>query len=76
MRSDSLVKRFDETVKIQNITELEKLRMGASLSLGYNKFNLFAYYSINPFFNEDAVTNDGQKVNFHGIKMGLIFYIF
>ena len=74
--NQSSLKRFDETVKIQNITELEKLRMGASLSLGYNKFNLFAYYSINPFFNEDAVTNDGQKVNFHGIKMGLIFYIF
>ena len=67
--NQSSLKRFDETVKIQNITELEKLRMGASLSLGYNKFNLFAYYSINPFFNEDAVTNDGQKVNFHGIKM-------
>ena len=74
--NQSSLKRFDETVKIQNITELEKLRMGASLSLGYNKFNLFAFYSINPFFNEDAVTNDGQKVNFHGIKMGLIFYIF
>ena len=74
--NQSSLKRFDETIKIQNITELEKLRMGASLSLGYNKFNLFAYYSINPFFNEDAVTNDGQKVNFHGIKMGLIFYIF
>ena len=74
--NQSSLKRFNETVKIQNITELEKLRMGASLSLGYNKFNLFAYYSINPFFNEDAVTNDGQKVNFHGIKMGLIFYIF
>jgi hypothetical protein len=74
--NQSSLKRFDETVKIQNITELEKLRMGASLSLGYNKFNLFAYYSINPFFNEDAFTNDGQKVNFHGIKMGLIFYIF
>lgn len=74
--NQSSLKRFNETVKIQNITELEKLRMGASLSLGYNKFNLFAYYSINPFFNEDAVTNDGQKVNFHGIKVGLIFYIF
>tara|TARA_B100001063_G_C16590352_1_gene465342 strand:+ start:85 stop:783 length:699 start_codon:yes stop_codon:yes gene_type:complete len=74
--NQSSLKRFDETIKIQNITELEKLRMGASLSLGYNKFNLFAYYSINPFFNEDAVTNDGQKVNFHGIKVGLIFYIF
>ena len=73
--SQSSLKTFNETIKIRNITELEKLRMGASLSLGYNKFNLFAYYSINPFFNEDATTNDGQKVNFHGIKLGLIFYV-
>lgn len=73
--NQSSLKNFNETIKIHNITELEQLRMGASLGLGYNKFNLFAYYSINPFFNEDAITNDGQQVNFHGIKLGLIFYI-
>ena len=64
-----------ETISVTDISNYKKLRLGASLSVGYNKFNLFAYYSLNPFFNENAVTTDGQKINFHGIKLGLIFYI-
>lgn len=64
-----------DIIRVTNISEFEKLRLGTSLSIGYNKFNLFAYYSINPFFNENAITEDGQNVNFHGIKLGLMFYI-
>jgi len=64
-----------ETIRVRDISNYKKLRLGASLSVGYNKFNLFAYYSLNPFFNENVVTTDGQKINFHGIKLGLIFYI-
>ena len=64
-----------ETISVTDISNYKKLRLGASLTVGYNKFNLFAYYSLNPFFNENAVTTDGQKINFHGIKLGLIFYI-
>ncbi len=65
------------SLKITNssITEFEKLRLATSISVGYSKFNLFAQYNINPFFNENAITQDGQKINFNGIKLGLIFYI-
>lgn len=73
--NQSSYKDATETIRVTGISDYEKLRLGASLSLGYNKFNLFAYYSLNPFFNENAVTADGQKINFHGIKLGLIFYI-
>lgn len=73
--NQSSFKDFEKTVRVSNITEFEKLRLGTSLSVGYNKFNLFAYYSINPFFDDNAKTEDGQNVNFHGIKLGLIFYI-
>lgn len=73
--NQSKYKDVFETIRITGISDFNKLRLGTSLSVGYNKFNLFAYYSLNPFFNENAVTTDGQKVNFHGIKLGLIFYI-
>lgn len=73
--NQSSYKDATDIIRVTNVNEFEKLRLGASLSVGYNKFNLFAYYSLNPFFNENAVTNDGQKVNFHGIKLGLVFYI-
>lgn len=56
------------------IPEFDPLRMSATLSLGYNTFNFFASYSINPFF-KDAVTTEGEKVDFRTLKVGLIFYI-
>ncbi len=67
----------NNSVKIvnSNINEFEKLRLSTALSVGYSKFNLYVQYNINPFFNKDAVTEDGQQVNFNGIKLGLIFYI-
>ena len=73
--NQSSYKDFEKSIRINNISEFEKIRLGTSLSIGYNKFNLFAYYSINPFFKDEAITEDGQNVNFHGIKLGLIFYI-
>jgi hypothetical protein len=63
------------TISHSDISEFDKLSLGTTLSLGYNKFNFFLYYSINPFFKDEAKTNDGQKVNFRTIKLGLIFYI-
>lgn len=73
--NQSSYKDATDVIRVNNVNEFEKLRLGASLSVGYNKFNLFAYYSLNPFFNENAITTEDQNVNFHGIKLGLIFYI-
>lgn len=56
------------------IPEFDPLRFSATLSFGYNTFNFFAAYSINPFF-KDAETVDGEKVDFRTLKVGLMFYI-
>lgn len=56
------------------ITEFEPLRLSATLGFGYNTFNFFAAYSINPFF-KDAFTDEGEKVDFRTLKVGLMFYI-
>ncbi|MCF6306786.1 MAG: PorT family protein [Flavobacteriaceae bacterium] len=63
--------------KITNtsINEFENLRFSTTLSVGYSKFNLFVKYNLNPYFNEDAITEGGEQVNFNGINLGLIFYI-
>jgi len=58
-----------------NINEFENLRLSTTLSAGYSKFNLFVRYNINPYFDKDAITDDGQQVNFNGINLGLIFYL-
>ena len=68
-------KDSSNSISHSNIKEYEKVRLAATMSLGFNKFNFFVYYTLNPFFNEDAITTDGQQVDFKTIKLGLIFYI-
>ena len=57
------------------IPEFNPLRLSATLGFGYNTFNFYASYNFNPFF-KDAFTEDGQKVNYNGIKVGLCFIFF
>lgn len=70
----STFKQPGNNVNQTNIPEFQKLRLGTSLTLGYNSFNFIASYSLNPFF-KDAITTDGQEVNFRTIKVGMVFYI-
>jgi hypothetical protein len=70
----SAFKQPGNNVYQTDIPEYDKLRLGTSLTLGYNSFNLIASYSINPFF-KDAITTDGQEVNFRTIQVGMVFYI-
>lgn len=67
-------KQPNNNVNQTSISEFEPVRTGASLSFGYNTFNFYVYYSINPFF-KDAVTDMSQEVSFRTIKVGLMFYI-
>lgn len=59
----------------KDIPELEKLRLGATLGLGYSTFNFYVYYSINPMFVDHTLADTGEKVDFRPIKLGLILYI-
>ena len=67
-------KQPGNNVNQTKIPEFDPLRLSATLSFGYNTFNFFASYSINPFF-KNAVTLDGEKVDFRTLKVGLMFYI-
>jgi hypothetical protein len=70
----STFKQPGNTVKQTKLPQFDPLRLSATLSFGYSTFNLFASYSINPFF-KDAVTQDGEPVDFRTLKLGLMFYI-
>lgn len=67
-------KQPENNVTQTKIPEFDPLRLSATLSFGYNTFNFFASYSINPFF-KDALTVDGEAVDFRTLKVGLMFYI-
>lgn len=67
-------KQPGNTVNQTDISEFDRLRLGATLSFGYSTFNFHAYYGINPFF-ENATTESGQPVDMKTLKLGIMFYI-
>jgi len=73
--NEASFKDASNSISHTDIKEFDKLRLAATMSLGFNKFNFFVYYSLKPFFNENAVTTGGQQVDFNTVKLGLIFYI-
>jgi hypothetical protein len=67
-------KQSGNNINRTDIPEFDKVRLGTTLSFGFNTFNFSVYYSLNPFF-KDAITTDGQIVNFRTIRVGLMFYL-
>ncbi len=61
-------------VKQTKVEELNRWRIGATFTFGWNTFNFHFYYSVNSLFNDDAVI-DGESVGLNTAKIGLMFYI-
>lgn len=61
------------TIKNDNIKSFNDFQYGLTLSAGYNTWNVFFYYGLNPIF--DSVLVNNQTVDMNAIKIGLIFYI-
>lgn len=70
----STFKQPGNNVNQTKISEFDPVRMAATLSFGYNTFNFYASYSINPFF-KDAYTDKGDKIEMRTLRVGLMFYI-
>ena len=58
----------------KNLTDLNKLQYGLTMSIGYNTWNGYIYYGLNPVFN-DVSTVDLQSIDMRVLKIGLIFYL-
>lgn len=62
------------SIKYNNISDFNKFEYGFTLSAGYNTWNIYLYYGLNPIFSNNAVL-EGDKIYMNAIKVGLIFYI-
>lgn len=60
-------------IRVTDIPELNRFRLGATFTFGYNTFNFHFYYGLNPFFKN--ATLNGEDVGLSTLKMGLMFYI-
>ncbi len=69
----SSFKQGSNTVVQTNIPEFNNLRLGATLSIGYNTVNFFAYYGITPLF-DNAITTNGTPIEMSALKLGLLFF--
>ena len=62
-------------VRQTDIPEFNRLKLGATFTFGYNTFNFHFYYSLFPFFNDDARLG-GERIGMGNFQVGLMFYIF
>ena len=58
----------------KNLTDLNRLQYGLTMSVGYNTWNGYVYYGLNPLF-DSVSTSDLQPIDMTALKIGLIFYI-
>lgn len=59
---------------VDDIIDINDFLYGITFSVGYNKWNLHAYYGLNELFTE-AKSND-NTISIRDLRLGLIFYIF
>ena len=61
-------------IELSNIDSFNRFQYGLSLSAGYNTWNFYAYYGLNPIFNSDSKINN-TVIDARALKLGLMFYI-
>jgi hypothetical protein len=59
---------------VDDIIKINDFLYGLTFSVGYNKWNLHAYYGLNDLFNETKI--NPYSINITDLRVGLIFYIF
>ena len=48
---------------------------GTYLTFGYNTWNFYFYYQLNPIFKDGTYTGAGESIKSRSLQLGLIFYI-
>lgn len=63
-----------EKFEFANPSDINRWRLGATLSVGWNTWNFHVYYSLTDFFKNGVISDNNQK-NMSTIKLGLEFFI-
>ena len=71
----SILNDGETTYKIKNNPDLNDFQYGAYISAGYNTWNVYAYYGLNPLYKSYVKTLNGESVNMRTLNLGLMFYI-
>lgn len=74
LASKSVVDDGENTYIVRNNSDINRFQYGATISAGYNTWNAYLYYGLNPLF-KDVKTVSGESVKMKTMSVGLIFYI-
>lgn len=71
--SKSVYTGSTEKIKVFNNSDLNKIQYGPYVGIGYNTFNAYAYYGLNPLFKSGEI--DGERIKMNVFSFLVIFYI-
>lgn len=55
--------------------DTRNFRYGLMLNVGYNTFNIHAYYALTDLFEDNLSLTNGEELSFVPLRIGIIFYI-
>ncbi len=62
-----------EDFDVEDVIKINRFQYGATLSTGYNKWNLYVYFGLSELFSN--AKNNTYDIGIHDLRFGLIFYI-
>jgi len=62
-----------ENFNVKDIIQINEFLYGATLSAGYNKWNLYFYYGLNDLFTNTK--RNSYDININDIRIGIIFFV-
>ncbi len=60
-------------IVVEDNKDLNKIRYGVYVAAGYNTWNIYAYYGLNPIYKSASVA--GNPIDISSLNLGLMFYI-
>lgn len=74
VRANSKYEGDPNNLKLTNIDAFNDFQYGLTFSAGYNTWNFYFYYALNPILKSDSKLN-GMAIDMNALKVGLMFYI-
>lgn len=71
---DKSVSADSRSVILVNNPDFNNFLYGTYLSVGYNTWNFYVYYSLNPIFRSGQIDSTSENLGGKTLNMGLIFY--
>ena len=74
LASKSVYKGTPDNETHRNLKGMNPWQYGLTLSVGYNTWNGYIYYGLNPIF-DSVISTNAQSIDMKALKIGLIFYL-